>query len=163
MSKTNGKKEVLEKIKKWLDEESIKFTTKEEIYLDFQLDIQEPNQSIFSYKDKPDSIEFATYTELKDEDKKAFIALRNKDEEKFKILWDLQRSLLEINVEHELIPNFDNLEKVFIKKKVYFDALTKDKFMDTIFALKRGIFLVNLMHHQLGGKYYKNSTTKFML
>jgi hypothetical protein len=60
LSKSNGKKEVEEKIKKWLDEESIKFTTKEEPYLDFQLDIKEPNQSIFSYKDKPDSIEFAT-------------------------------------------------------------------------------------------------------
>jgi hypothetical protein len=89
--------------------------------------------------------------------------LRNKDDEKFKVLWDLQRSLLEINVEHELIPNFNNLEKVNIKKTVFFDALTKDKFMDTIFALQRGVFLVNLMHHQLGGKYYKNSTTKFML
>jgi hypothetical protein len=163
LSKTNGKKEVLEKIKKWLDEESIEFTPEESSYLDFQLNIKEPNQSIFSYKDKPDSIEFATYAELKDEDKKAFIAFRNKDDEKFKILWDLQRSLIEINVEHELNPNFDNLEKVIIRKKVYFDALTKDKFMDTIFALQRGAFLVDLMHHQLGGKYYKNSTTKFML
>jgi hypothetical protein len=89
--------------------------------------------------------------------------LRNKDDDKFKILWDLQHSLLVINVEHELFPNFDNLEKVNIKKTVYFDALTKDKFMNIIFVLQRGVFLVNLMHHQLGGKYYKSSTTKFML
>lgn len=36
---------------------------------------------------------------------------------KFKILWDLQRSLLEIHLEHKLILNFDNLEKAFIKKQ----------------------------------------------
>jgi hypothetical protein len=83
LSKSNGKKDVLEIRKKWLDEESIEFTPEESSYLEFQLNIKEPNQSIYSYKDKHDSIEFATYAELKDEDKKAFIALRNKDDEKF--------------------------------------------------------------------------------
>ena len=79
MSETNEKKEVLEKIQKCLNEESIESTMKENEYLDFQVDLKALNQSIYSYKHKLDSIEFATYAELKDKDKKAFIALRNKD------------------------------------------------------------------------------------
>jgi hypothetical protein len=39
---------------------------------------------------------------------------------------------------HKLIPNHKNLERIEIYKKIYFDGLTKDKFMDTIFVLQRG-------------------------
>ena len=91
MSESNGKKDILQKIKKWLNEESIESTMKENEYLDFQLDIKEPNQSIYSYKDKTDSIEFATYSDVPEEYKKAFIALKD-NEEKLKVLWDLERS-----------------------------------------------------------------------
>jgi len=56
LSESNGKQEVLENIQKWSNGESIEFTMKENQYLDFQLDIKKPNQSIYSYKDKPDSI-----------------------------------------------------------------------------------------------------------
>jgi Uncharacterized conserved protein (DUF2299) len=74
---------------------------------------------------------------LDDEYKKAFVALKD-NKEKLKILWDLEHSLLEINVGHKLIPNHKNLERIEIYKKIYFDGLTKDKFMDTIFVLQRG-------------------------
>ena len=84
------------------------------------------------------------------------------NEEKLRIIWDLQRSLLEINVEYEFKPNIDNLESIIIKKTIYFDALTKHKFMNTIFALQRGFYLIELMLRQLGGKYYLNSNRKFI-
>ncbi|MGZ5511405.1 MAG: DUF2299 family protein [Nitrososphaeraceae archaeon] len=85
------------------------------------------------------------------------------NEEKFNILWDLERSLIEINVGHILLPNHQNLDKIEIYKKIYFDGFSKDKFMDTIFALQRGIKLVELMLLQLTGKYFSNSTTTFIL
>ena len=50
MSETNEKKEVLEKIQKCLNEESIESTMKENEYLDFQVDLKEPNQSIIHIK-----------------------------------------------------------------------------------------------------------------
>jgi hypothetical protein len=53
--------------------------------------------------------------------------------------------LLEINVGHNLVLNDNNLERVDIYKKIYFDGLNKDRFMDTIFALQRGTNLVELM------------------
>ena len=56
-----------------------------------------------------------------------------------------------------------NLEKVESSKKIYFDGLTKDRFIDTIFALQRGLYLVELRLRQLSGKYYSNSTTTFIL
>ncbi len=46
LSESNVKKEVIEKIKKWLEEESIKFSIVEEPYSDFRLDIKNPNQTI---------------------------------------------------------------------------------------------------------------------
>ena len=52
LSEFNGKQKVLEKIQKWLNGESIEFTMKENQYFDFQLDIKEPNQSIYSYKER---------------------------------------------------------------------------------------------------------------
>ena len=76
---------------------------------------------------------------------------------------DLKRSLLEINVGYKIEKDLENLESIIITKTIYFDGLTKDKFMDTRFALLRGFSLVELMLHQLRGKYYTNSNTKFML
>ena len=50
LSESNVKKEVIEKIKKWLEEEFIKFSIVEEPYSDFRLDIKNPNQTIFYLK-----------------------------------------------------------------------------------------------------------------
>jgi hypothetical protein len=162
LSESNVKKEVIEKIQKWLDDESIEITNIDNPFVDYQINIKNPNQTICLPKNKIDSIEFVTSVNFTNEDKKTYAALKN-NEEKLRIIWDLQRSLLEINVEYEIQPNFDNLESIIIKKTIYFDALTKDKFMDTIFTLQRGFYLVELMLRQLRGKYYSNSNTKFML
>jgi hypothetical protein len=162
LSKINGKKEVIENIQKWLNDESIDFTTEEHPYLDFKIDTKNPNQTIILRKNKPDSIEFLTIANLSKEDQKTYVALKNKDE-KLKNFWELQRSLLEINVEHEIKSNFENLESIVIKKTIYFDGLTKDKFMDTRFSLLRAVSLVELMLIQLRGKFYSNSNIKFML
>jgi hypothetical protein len=162
LSKINGKKEVIEKIQKWLKEESIEITNIDNPFADYQVNTKNPNQSICLPKNKIDVIEFATSVYFTKEDQKAYVALKN-NEEKLRIIWDLQRSLLEINVEYEVKPDFDNLESIIIKKTVYFDGLSKDRFMDTIFALQRGYYLAELMLRQLRGKYYSNSNTKFML
>jgi hypothetical protein len=162
LSKTHGKKEVIEKIKKWLSEESFQFKEIQSAYAEFQIDLQNPNLSIILNSNKTDSLDFATYSSFSEEDKKAFAALKNKDK-KIEILLDLQRSLIEINVGYQLIPDMENLETVMMNKKIYFDGLTKDRFIDTIGTIQRGIFLMSLVHYQLGGKYYSNSDTKFML
>ena len=162
MSKPNEKKEVIKKIQKWLNEEFIEFINIDNPLADYQINTKNPNQTICLPKNKIDSIEFVTAVFFTIEDQKAYIALKN-NEEKLRIIWELQRSLLEINLEYEVKPNFDNLESIILKKTVYFDNLSKDKFMDTIFTLQRGFYLVELMLRQLRGKYSSNSNTKFML
>jgi hypothetical protein len=162
LSESNVKKEVIEKIQKWLDEESIEFTPLEYPFAEFNVDTKNPNQTIRIPKNKPDSIEFLTNASFANEDQKAYVALKNK-EEKIRILFDLQRSLLEINVGYKIEKDLENLESIIITKTIYFDGLTKDRFMDTRFALLRGFSLVQLMLQQLRGKYYSNSNTKFML
>ena len=162
MSKPNEKKEVIKKIQKWLNEEFIEFINIDNPLADYQINTKNPNQTICLPKNKIDSIEFVTAIFFIIEDQKAYTALKN-NEEKLRIIWELQRSLLEINLEYEVKPNFDNLESIILKKTVYFDNLSKDKFMDTIFTLQRGFYLVELMLRQLRGKYSSNSNTKFML
>jgi hypothetical protein len=162
LSKSNGKKEVIEKIQKWLDEESIEYTNIDNPFADYQVNTKNPNQTICIPKNKFDNIEFVTAVYFTKEDQKTYVALKN-NEEKLRVLWDLQRSLLEINVEYEFKPNFDNLESIIVKKTIYFDALTKNKFMDSIFALRSGFYLVELMLRQLRGKYYSNSNSKFLM
>jgi hypothetical protein len=162
LSKPNEKKEVIKKIQKWLNEEFIEFINIDNPLADCQINTKNPNQTICLPKNKIDSIEFVTAIFFIIEDQKAYTALKN-NEEKLRIIWELQRSLLEINLEYEVKPNFDNLESIILKKTVYFDNLSKDKFMDTIFTLQRGFYLVELMLRQLRGKYSSNSNTKFML
>ena len=162
MSKPNEKKEVIKKIQKWFNEEFIEFINIDNPLADYQINTKNPNQTICLPKNKIDSIEFVTAIFFTIEDQKAYTALKN-NEEKLRIIWELQRSLLEINLEYEVKPNFDNLESIILKKTVYFDNLSKDKFMDTIFTLQRGVYLVELMLCQLRGKYSSNSNTKFML
>ena len=67
---------------------------------------------------------------LSNEDQKAYVALKIK-EEKLRIIRDLQCSLLEINIGHKIEKDLYNLEPILIMKTVYFDSLTKEKFMDT--------------------------------
>ena len=162
MSRANGKKEVIEKIQKWIGEEGYESSVVQQAYADFQIDLRNPAGSIIVPKNKIDCVTFATYIQLGPDDKNAFSDLKDK-EKKLEILSDLQRSLIAINVEYSFSPDFDSLEKVAITKNVYFDALTKDKLVDTIFALRRATAAVGLMCQQLQGRYYSNSNTRLTI
>ena len=59
---------------------------------------------------------------------------------KFKILWDLQRSLLEVNLEHKLILNFDNLKKDIIKKQFNQMHSQKTSLWIQYLLYKEGVF-----------------------
>ena len=104
MSGINGKKkEIIDKIKNWLKNEGYEQSVIQEPYADFQINLKNPNMSIILYRNKADSITFATYTGFTDEDKKTFSFFKVR-EKKLEILWDLQRSLITINVEFSFSP-----------------------------------------------------------
>ena len=56
-----------------------------------------------------------------------------------KFYW-IQRSLLEINLEHKLILNFDNLEKAIIKKQFILMHSQKTSLWIQYLLYKEGIF-----------------------
>lgn len=96
-------------------------TTSQQI---IKINTKNPNQTICLPKNKIDSIEFVTAIFFTIEDQKAYTALKN-NEEKLRIIWELQRSLLEINLEYEVKPNFDNLESIILKKQYILIILVK--------------------------------------
>lgn len=118
------KKRGNKKIQKWLNEEFIEFINIDNQLADYQINTKNPNQTICLPKNKIDSIEFVTAIFFTIEDQKAYTALKN-NEEKLRIIWELQRSLLEINLEYEVKPNFDNLESIILKKQYILIILVK--------------------------------------
>ena len=137
MSKPNEKKEVIKKIQKWLSEEFIEFIDIDNPLADYQINTKNPNQTICLPKNKIDSIEFVTAIFFTTEDQKTYTALKN-TEEKLRIIWELQRSLLEINLEYEVKPNFDNLESIILKKKYILIILLKTSLWIQYLPYKEG-------------------------
>ena len=162
MSRANGKKEAIEKIQKWIGEEGLESGVIEQPYADFQVDLRNPAVSIIIPRNKINWVIFGTYVQLTQEDKKGFSDLKDK-EKRMEMISDLQRSLLAINVEYTFSPDLDSLDKVSIGKNIYFDGLTKDRFMDSIFALKRAMAAVGLMSQRLQGRYYSHSKTRLTI
>jgi hypothetical protein len=116
--------------------------------------------SVILYRDKVDSISIETFRAFTEEDKRAYAYLKKEKKQEF--IWDLQKSLLEINVEFFFVPDLDKLERIHLTKKIYFDALIKDKFVDTILALRRAGSLIELsMYQHL--RHYSNSNGNLMI
>jgi len=78
-----------------LNEESIESTMKENEYLDFQVDLKEPNQSIIHIKTNSILLNLQLTLSLKIKIKKAFRALRNKDAS---ITSEMEHKLLDLQV-----------------------------------------------------------------
>jgi hypothetical protein len=139
LSKPNEKKEVIKKIQKWLNEEFIEFINIDNPLADYQINTKNPNQTICLPKNKIDSIEFVTAIFFTIEDQKAYTALKN-NEEKLRIIWELQHSLLEINLEYEVKPNFDNLQSIILKKQYILIILVKTSLWIQ-YLLYKGVFI----------------------
>ena len=159
MSKTNGKKEVIGKIKNWLEEESYEFSIVEQAYADFQADLRHPNMSVVFLRNKKDSIHFETYVGFTEDDKKIF-ASAVKKENKANFISNVQLYLLIMNVEYSFQPNIENLEKIYVMRNIFFDGLSKDKFIDTIFALVRASSMINILMSSHLGIRRSNSNGK---
>jgi len=92
---SNEKKEVLEKISKMFEWRIYRIYYERKWVFRLSSRFKRTKSKYYSYKDKLDSIEFATYAELKDKEKKAFLALRNKDAS---ITSEMEHKLLDLQV-----------------------------------------------------------------
>jgi hypothetical protein len=153
LSKTNGKRDVIEKIERWLDEETYKSEKSEKAYADFSVVIYPPNPNqnigldLFLEREKTDRITLAVNSALSQQDQKIFSYVKRDTRQK--LLRELKYSLLQLNIQFTFHPNEETIESVLLSKRIYFDGLNKNIFFDAIFVIIRGLALINLKYQEL--------------
>lgn len=148
MSKANEKKEVIERITRWINEEHylIRMQTYKDRYADFHAAVQYNRYkvSIIIRKDRKDMVSIVSRQNFSDQDKKIFSHLR--EEKKKPFFEDLEFSLLPMNISYSVHPDRNKMEYVHLEKSIYFDGLTKDRFYDSIFAVVRALHMTSLLY-----------------
>ncbi len=149
-SSSNGSKKAVirEKILSWLKEEGdYIFEIKEnDAYTDFHLVVTSKDGrtsvNVIFYKNKIDLAVFVTAIKFSAEDRKTYASLKIQGKKPF--LYALESALLQLDVVYGYEPNHNMLERVVIEKRVYFEALDKQKFFDTIHLMYRASTVVSL-------------------
>lgn len=141
LSANNSKIADKDKIIQWLKDEGdeIKYKIEDDAYADLHVLIYSSdnrrNVHVIQYKNKPDSVTFlaqASFTEL---DRKAFVRLNPKEKKPF--LYAVENSLIQFDLVYGFAPRVDIMEYVEIRKKIYYEALTRQNFYDTIHLIYR--------------------------
>lgn len=164
MSKTDGKKEVIDKIRRWISEEGLNSASIDNAYADFHVDIgiNSFKVNVIINKNKIDSLIIYTKSDFSTLDQKAYSGLSKDDKRSFTL--DLKFSLSQLNIAYAIQPDENNIKSIYMQKVIYFDGLTKDKFFDTIFYIVSGINVVSLTYEEhLHSKSDSNSFMSFML
>lgn len=148
MSNAKEKKQVIEKITCWINEEHYHsdMRTSEVPHADLNIAVRynRYNVSVILRKDRKDMVSIVSRQNFSAQDKRIFSQLT---EEKKKLFFeDLEFSLLPMNVSYMVHPDRNVLEYVHIEKSIYFDGLTKDRFYDSIFAVVRALHMTSLIY-----------------
>ena len=143
----NNRDEVVERIVEWLNAEPLDYTLKKndsdmfratiELSQNLNLDVQLTSQ-------RPDRVMLLTNAYLGPDDQRAYSRLDWEKKESF--LRAVRCALLNIDVDHQISPNADTLQSIFITKTIYFEGLTRDRFFDSILLLKRAFGLLDLAY-----------------
>ncbi len=143
----NNRDEVVRRIIDWLNVEPLAYTLKENdsdrFWATIQLS-QNLNLDIQLTTQKPDCILLLTHAYLGPDDQRAYSRLDQESKESF--LRAVRWALLNIDVDHQISPNADTLQSIFITKTIYFDGLTRDRFFDSVLLLKRAFGLLDLAY-----------------
>jgi hypothetical protein len=143
----NSRKEVVQQIVEWLNAEPLTFSPKENDSDRFRATIelsQNLNLEIQLTSQRPDRVMLLTNAYLAPDDQRAYSRLDREIKESF--LRAVKWMLLNLDVDHQIIPNADTLQSISITKTIYFDGLTKDKFFSSILILKRAFGLLDLAY-----------------
>jgi hypothetical protein len=143
----NSRKEVVQQIVEWLNAEPLTFSLKENDSDRFRATIelsQNLNLEIQLTSQRPDRVMLLTNAYLAPDDQRAYSRLDREIKESF--LRAVKWMLLNLDVDHQIIPSADTLQSISITKTIYFDGLTKDKFFSSILILKRAFGLLDLAY-----------------
>jgi hypothetical protein len=137
----------VERIIEWLNVEALAYTIKENDSDRFRLTIelsQNLNLDIQLTSQRPDRVTLLTHAYLGPDDQRAYSRLDWEKKESF--LRAVRWALLNIDVDHQISPNADTLQSIYITKTIYFDGLTRDRFFNSVLLLKRAFGLLDLAY-----------------
>jgi hypothetical protein len=148
LSKTNGKKETIDKIKRWINEEELNSNTSDDPYADFHTDIRfgSSKVNLIISKNKVDSIIVCTKSVFSVLDQKAFSGLSKDNKRSFML--GLKFSLSRLNIQYAIAPDENKVESIYMQKVVYFDGLSKDRLFEVIMSIVSAISIVNLTYEK---------------
>jgi hypothetical protein len=143
----NNKTQVSNKINQWLKEEKYSFVPFELPYFDFGLEIKEPRNDIIRIgmeTDKKDSVIVYTRIDFDPLEGKAYSTLQT--DMKHEFIYALASGLLGLNLLYHIHPDIEHLEYLDIRKYIFFDGLSKDRFFNTIDRVLSGKGLARLAY-----------------
>lgn len=126
----------------WLKDEGYQPEEKTHLYPDtnyfaiVKIDERSAFHIIFPSKNL-DSVIVLELIALNEEYRKSYAALQAIEQRRF--FFDLKLALLQTNVVFGFEKDVKQLESLEIKKPIYFDGLTKERFFETIFTVHRAI------------------------
>lgn len=128
--------EVKDKIRKWLTDEGLYDTEAkdENAYFNFAGRHQNIIFHVFQPLSKKDSVLFICSLNLNAEQKGRLTKIEK---------LELHQKLLSTDDLFEFHPNINNLESIRIQNFIFYDGLTKNEFMRTIFRLLKTVNIVN--------------------
>lgn len=129
--------EVRDRIKKWLNDEGLYDTESKD------------ENAHFNFVARHRNIVFHVLQPLSRKDSILFICSLNLNPEQKERLTKIEKSeilqkLLSTDNLFEFHPNINNLENIRIQDFLFYDGLTKNEFMKTIFRLLKTVEIVNL-------------------
>lgn len=148
------KKKISEKIENWLKEEGF-FSEKimnNKAYFNFVAKISGMGLNVLQSIDKPDSILVATNLTLSVEQLDMINKMDAENSREF--FWDLRLALLNADIgDFSIKPHPPNdVREVFISSNpIYYDGLSKDRLISTIFRVCRSLMLVIWMLERASG------------
>jgi hypothetical protein len=135
---SKSKDQTKTRVLNWLDEEGRSPTKMDDSLSELNISIaliENEGINVVFRKDKRDSVYITAQISFSPLDTQAFSKLSH---DRKKLFTDeLNYTLILMNVDYVLFPDSIDLKSVRISKAIYFDALTKDKFFETILLIKR--------------------------
>lgn len=134
-------KEVVEakdKVRMWLTEENMIEKSVDEVKTAWNFHCKLNGRmpfAVYQVLSSVNRVVVAAEMRLSDIDKKNLTSLGDKGRREF--LWDLQFGLLQTGCFFDTIPNVENLERLRFSKHIFYDGLSKQNLMDTIFLVYR--------------------------
>jgi hypothetical protein len=149
-------RQIQEKIIQWLENERLMYDVLHMDEFTFSMVIH-PNEgqnvNLVLSQDQPEKVMLGSRSNITESEKVVFNSLP--DIEKKSFLTSLQLSLIQINLLFEIKPDPPlEVDYIEMKKPIYLDGLTRDKFFDCIFTVMRGLTIVRLNYDSLAERAF---------